>query len=86
MVEAVSQWLPSDAFDGVTRFEVIDHTAENRDKIINHGGAATVYRQLGVGVELSLQDGGRTLKVFLRDSPVPAESVLAQMASGWRPG
>ena len=43
---------------GVTRFELIDHTARNNLR--------TVVRY-GVSVELSYQDDGKTLKVFLND-------------------
>jgi hypothetical protein len=42
----------------VDRFEVIDHTS-------NGQGRALVKR--GVNVELSFQDDGKTLKVFLTD-------------------
>jgi len=42
----------------VTRFEVIDHTARNSLRaIVRHG----------VSVDLSYQDDGKTLKVFLKD-------------------
>jgi hypothetical protein len=41
----------------VTRFEVIDHSAEAKGRfVVEHGKS----------VELSLQDDGRTLKVFLK--------------------
>lgn len=46
--------------DKVTRFEVIDHTA-----MADPVGRIVVKR--GVKVKLSLQDDGRTLKVFLSD-------------------
>lgn len=42
----------------VTRFEVIDHTKEMRGR---------VYVKYGVQVELSFQDDGKTLKVFVDD-------------------
>tara|TARA_B110000908_G_C9965523_1_gene318791 strand:+ start:63 stop:425 length:363 start_codon:yes stop_codon:yes gene_type:complete len=42
----------------VTRFEVIDHSA---------AGADRQYWQYDVTVELSYQDDGKTLKVFLKD-------------------
>jgi hypothetical protein len=45
--------------DKVTRFEVIDHTTD--------GSQGRVLVQYGVDVQVSLQDGGRTLKVFLSD-------------------
>ena len=43
----------------VTRFEVVDWST-------GFDGGRTMVRY-GVRVELSLQDDGRTLKVFLRD-------------------
>lgn len=46
--------------DKVTRFEVIDET----------GRAMVKY---GVSVELSYQDDGRTLKVFLKDKNLEDE-------------
>lgn len=42
----------------ITRFEVIDHTAKKRGRIVV---------EYNVNVELSLQDESRTLKVFLTD-------------------
>lgn len=42
---------------GVKRFEVIDHAV---------GGEGRVLTKYGVSVELSLQDDGETLKVFLK--------------------
>ncbi|WMM74450.1 hypothetical protein RCF27_09280 [Rhodococcus pyridinivorans] len=42
----------------VTRFEVIDHTT---------GGEGRVFTKYGVSIELSYQDDGQTLKVFVRD-------------------
>ena len=42
----------------VTRFEVIDHTARNSLRAIV---------RYGVNVDLSYQDEGKTLKVFLKD-------------------
>lgn len=41
--------------DAVTRFEVIDRTGR-------------AYVRYGVSIELSYQDEGRTLKVFVEDS------------------
>jgi hypothetical protein len=75
------------AFLGVTRFEVIDRASggAGAEKAAELLGGGRVLVRYGVSVELSLQDGGRTLKVFLTDSPVSAESVIQQMASGWRP-
>ena len=48
----------------VTRFEVINH-ADNDTSI---GRLLTMYKEMGdfQEIELSYQDGGRTLKVFLR--------------------
>ena len=48
----------------VNRFEVINH-ADN-DKSI--GRLLTMYKEMGdfQEIELSYQDGGRTLKIFLR--------------------
>jgi hypothetical protein len=48
----------------VNRFEVINH-ADN-DKPI--GRILTMYKEMGdfQEIELSYQDGGRTIKVFLR--------------------
>ncbi len=55
----------SSAIDSVeiTRFEVINH-AKNTYEI---GRLLTLYQELGdfSSIELSFQDGGRTLKVFL---------------------
>ena len=48
-------------YEKVTRFEVIDHTT---------GGRGRVYTRHDVSIELSYQDDGRTLKVFI-DDPVP---------------
>ena len=42
----------------VTRFEVIDHTSELKGRILV---------KYGVKVEISIQDDGRTMKVFLTD-------------------
>lgn len=50
--------------DKVTRFEVINH--KHDDMGTNKHGRMLV--EYGVKVELSLQDDGRTLKVFLTDS------------------
>lgn len=44
---------------GVTRFEVIDHSSKKRGRIVV---------EYGVAVEASIQDEGRTLKIFLTDS------------------
>ena len=42
----------------ITRFEVIDHTSEFQGRILV---------KYGVRVEISIQDDGRTMKVFLTD-------------------
>tara|TARA_R110000764_G_scaffold46891_1_gene105070 strand:+ start:92 stop:298 length:207 start_codon:yes stop_codon:yes gene_type:complete len=49
-----------DLNSNVTRFEVIDHTWAGTGRIVN----MTHY---DVSVELSYQDDGKTLKVFLKD-------------------
>jgi hypothetical protein len=48
----------------VTRLEVINH-ADNDSPI---GRILTMYKEMGdfKEIELSYQDGGRTLKIFLR--------------------
>lgn len=51
----------------VTRFEAIDHTKSLEDG----GGRALV--EYDVDVELSFQDEGRTLKVFLKRENAPSE-------------
>ena len=43
----------------ITRFEVIDHTSEFQGRILV---------KYGVKVEISIQDDGRTMKVFLTDN------------------
>jgi hypothetical protein len=54
----------------VTRFEVIDESGR-------------VYVKYGVEVELSYQDDGRTLKVFVRSKGEEAEKqVRSEIASG----
>jgi hypothetical protein len=45
-------------FPEVSRFEVIDHSSKKRGRIVV---------EYGVEVEVSLQDGGKTMKVFLTD-------------------
>jgi hypothetical protein len=42
----------------VTRFEVIDHSSKKRGRYVV---------EYGVKVEASIQDEGRTLKIFLTD-------------------
>ena len=44
--------------DKITRFEVIDHTADMLGRMLV---------KYGVNVEVSIQDDGRTMKVFLTD-------------------
>ena len=48
----------------VTRFEVINHAGNDRPI----GRLLTMYKEMGdfQEIELSYQDGGRTLKIFLR--------------------
>lgn len=56
----------------VTRFEVIDH----REGMLRSGRVFTTSVMDGVErVELSMQDDGRTLKVFLSDAPVKGGSL-----------
>jgi hypothetical protein len=43
----------------ITRFEVIDHTNKKRGRIVV---------EYGVSVEISIQDDGKTMKVFLTDT------------------
>lgn len=45
-------------YDNVTRFEVIDHSSKMRGRYVV---------EYGVKVEVSIQDEGRTMKVFLTD-------------------
>ena len=40
----------------VTRFEVIDHTSKAKGRVVV---------EYGVKVEVSIQDDGRTMKIFL---------------------
>lgn len=47
----------------VTRVEVIEHTKS----IEKGGGRAYVFWEEKANVELSLQDNGRTLKIFISD-------------------
>lgn len=44
--------------DNVTRFEVIDHTFKNKGRVLV---------EYDVRVEISIQDEGRTMKVFLTE-------------------
>lgn len=43
----------------ITRFEVIDHTSELQGRILV---------KYGVKVEISIQDDGKTMKIFLTDN------------------
>ena len=49
----------------ITRLEVINHATDKNGLRI--GRALTVYKEMGDfnSIELSVQDGGRTLKIFL---------------------
>lgn len=55
----------------VTRLEVINHA--NRDKEHGFGRILTLYKDLEDfhSIELSYQDDGRTLKIFLNPKPKP---------------
>ena len=46
--------------EGVTRFEVIDHTKELKGRC---------YTKWDCMIDISFQDGDRTLKVFVYDRP-----------------
>jgi hypothetical protein len=56
-------------FERVTRFEVIDHRYTGDAERPVKGRIVVAY---GVIVTVDLQDGGRTLKVFLNDRELPA--------------
>lgn len=58
-------YLNPNLFKDVSRFEVIDHTT--RKSRTFRAGAVTGWRGMGIRV-VSLQDNGRTLKVFLKDA------------------
>ena len=47
------------AVENVTRFEVIDHSKDFKGRC---------YVKYDCSIELSLQDGNRTLKVFIKDA------------------
>lgn len=55
----------------VERFEVIDHTTPGTTvaRSLTHVHAIAGH---GMSVALSLQDGGRTLKIFLSDPEPPS--------------
>jgi len=51
--------------EDIERFEVIDHSGK--------GLQGRVIVKQGVSVTLSMQDGGKTLKIFLQDKEVSDE-------------
>lgn len=51
--------------ENIERFEVIDHSGR--------GLQGRVIVKQGVSVTLSMQDGGKTLKIFLQDKEVSDE-------------
>jgi len=55
----------------ITRFEVIDHTSELQGRILV---------KYGVKVEISIQDDGRTMKVFLTDKINNEKTISNRMA------
>ena len=55
----------------ITRFEVIDHTSEFQGRILV---------KYGVKVEISIQDDGRTMKVFLTDKINNEKTISNRMA------
>jgi hypothetical protein len=57
---------------GFDRFEVISH-CKDPDAILTHERPGRVLIAVGVKIELSVQDDGRTLKVFLTDRNKPEE-------------
>lgn len=57
-------------FDNVSRVEVIDHRDGTGLRINTEAGefyTARVFQAHGCQIEVSLQDAGRTLKVFVSD-------------------
>ena len=54
-----------EGIDKVNRFEVIDHSGEKIGRILV---------KYGIKVEVSIQDDGRTMKVFLTDRTDTATS------------
>jgi hypothetical protein len=50
--------IPEQSIDKITRFEVIDHTKKMRGRFVV---------EYGVKVEVSIQDDGKTMKIFLND-------------------
>jgi hypothetical protein len=76
--------IPDTMWDmpAVTRLEIMDSRevmppAPASEHDIDH-------RYLGVRIMMSLQDGGRTLKIFMsdRDDGITAETVTATMTDG----
>lgn len=63
MSASKQQILDALDLESVTRFEVIDHRGDVAGT--SYGGRVFTVRD--VAIELSLQDGERTLKVFVRD-------------------
>ena len=55
----------------ITSFEVIDHTSELQGRILV---------KYGVKVEISIQDDGRTMKVFLTDKINNEKTISNRMA------
>lgn len=65
----------------VTRVEVIDHTSADVYKFVHP--TAPRYGWLGAAVSIDVQDDGRTLKVFLKDSEIATSTEVAdEMAAG----
>lgn len=62
LVDGHIQSLKEQVYE-VSRFEVIDH----RDDSANPGRVLVVWEKENFKVEPSLQDDGRTLKIFLQD-------------------
>lgn len=61
-----------DAFymnDDLTRFEVIDH----RKNALEYGRRLVIRQKTPITVAVSVQDDGRTVKVFINDAPPPIE-------------
>jgi hypothetical protein len=60
IVKQAKQMENEQRFDNkATRFEVIDHTDKKRGRIVV---------EYGVDVEISIQDDGQTMKVFLTNN------------------
>ena len=52
-----------------------------RFEVIDDSGRA--YSKYGVDVELSVQDSGRTLKLFVTENQVQSEQMIQEMAQGF---